>query len=232
MSCRAFWFADGESVWMKVFLRRSRWRFAASIVLRSAVPIIAGTVLSGAIIIGTHARATADDVAISSPGPHGVATPPAEPSGYRTDNYRSPVPLTLKGATVLSSDEAMKIWSAKSAIFIDVYPHPPKPPDLPAGTLWRETTHQSIEGAVWLPNVGYGVLSPGNDAYFRRNLKALTHGERTKQLVFFCLRNCWMSWNAAKRALSYGYTNVDWYRDGSDGWQESGGLLEDVRPLP
>jgi PQQ-dependent catabolism-associated CXXCW motif protein len=178
------------------------------------------------------ATALAADVAISSPDPHHAADAPAEPDGYRTDDYRKPVPLTLKGATVLSISEAMKVWSAKSAIFIDVYPHPPKPDNLPPRTLWRETTHQSIEDAVWLPNVGYGVLSPTNDRYFRRNLEALTHGDKAKQLVFFCLRNCWMSWNAAKRALSYGYTNIDWYRDGTDGWQEAGGLVVEVHPLP
>lgn len=159
-------------------------------------------------------------------------TSPAEPSDYRTDDYRKPVPLTLKGATVFSIDDAMKVWSAKTAVFIDVYPHAPKPPNLPAGTLWRETTHQSIEDAVWLPNVGYGVLSAATDAYFRRNLITLTHGDTAKEIVFFCLRNCWMSWNAAKRALSYGYTHVDWFRDGTDGWQEAGGLVVDVRPLP
>jgi PQQ-dependent catabolism-associated CXXCW motif protein len=158
--------------------------------------------------------------------------PVAEPDTYRTDDYRKPVPQTLRGATSLTSSEAMTIWSAKTAIFIDVYPHAPKPANLPAGTLWRETTHQSIEDAVWLPNVGYGVLSAATDGYFRRNLEALTKGDKAKPLVFFCLRNCWMSWNAAKRALSYGYRNVDWYRDGSDGWQEIGGLVVEVRPLP
>jgi PQQ-dependent catabolism-associated CXXCW motif protein len=158
--------------------------------------------------------------------------PVPEPQDYRTDDYRTPVPLTLHGATVLSNSDAMKIWSAKSGVFIDVYPHAPKPDNLPADTLWRETTHQSIEDAVWLPNVGYGVLAPTTDAYFRRHLEVLTNHDKTKQLVFFCLRNCWMSWNAAKRAMSYGYTNVDWYRDGSDGWQEAGGLVEEVSPLP
>jgi rhodanese-related sulfurtransferase len=27
-----------------------------------------------------------------------------------------------------------------------------------------------------------------------------------------------MSWNAAKRALSYGYTNVYWFYNGIDDW--------------
>jgi PQQ-dependent catabolism-associated CXXCW motif protein len=208
---------------------RHWWRAETSIFVIG--PLVSCIAISCLLIIGASGSIHAADVAISSPSSRAAAAPP-EPDGYRTDHYRSPVPLTLKGARVLSDSEAMKIWSEKSAIFIDVYPHPPKPPDLPAGTLWRETTHQSIENAVWLPNVGYGVLSQASDAYFRRNLQSLTHGDKAKQLVFFCLRNCWMSWNAAKRALSYGYTNVDWYSDGTDGWQEAGGMVDSVRPLP
>lgn len=166
---------------------------------------------------------------VSGPAPVGPATP--EPQTYRTDNYRSPVPLTLKGATVLSSDDAMKVWTKGRAIFIDVYPHPPKPAGLPPGTIWREASHMTIENAVWLPNVGYGALSAQYDAYFRQNLEKLTSGDRAKPLVFFCLRNCWMSWNAAKRALGYGYSNVSWFRDGADGWQEIGGLVVDAHPV-
>lgn len=210
---------------------RHRWR--AKTLISVTVPLLFRVAIGCLLPIGAPGSTHAADVAISSTSPHDAAAgPPPEPDGYRTDHYRSPVPLTLKGARVLSDSEAMKIWSAKSAVFIDVYPHPPRPPELPAGTLWRETTHQSIENAVWLPNVGYGVLSQASDAYFRRNLESLTHGDKAKPLVFFCLRNCWMSWNAAKRALSYGYTNVDWYSDGTDGWQEAGGLVDNVRPLP
>ncbi|MET0640532.1 MAG: PQQ-dependent catabolism-associated CXXCW motif protein [Hyphomicrobium sp.] len=172
--------------------------------------------------------AQAEDVS----GPSPTGPPPPEPDGYRTDKFRTPVPLTLKGANVLSSVDAMKIWLAKRAVFIDVYPHPPKPAGLPTGTIWRESSHMTIEDAVWLPNVGYGVLSTASDAYFRRGLETLTRGDKSKPLVFFCLKNCWMSWNAAKRALSYGYHNVAWYRDGSDGWQEIGGLVVDAHPMP
>jgi rhodanese-related sulfurtransferase len=41
-----------------------------------------------------------------------------------------------------------------------------------------------------------------------------------------------MSWNAAKRALSLGYSNVAWYRDGTDGWSASGLPLENATPEP
>ncbi|MBS0250759.1 MAG: PQQ-dependent catabolism-associated CXXCW motif protein [Proteobacteria bacterium] len=200
---------------------------------KSALPkflaaVIAASSLSGSLAIYCAHRVLAEDVS----GPSPVGPPPPEPSSYRTDKYRSPVPLTLKGATVLSSNQAMKVWSEGHAVFIDVYPHPPKPAGLPPGTIWRETTHMTIENAVWLPNVGYGALSAKYESYFKDNLEKLTAGDKAKPLVFFCLRNCWMSWNAAKRALSFGYTNVSWFRDGTDGWQEIGGLVVDAHPLP
>lgn len=160
------------------------------------------------------------------------APPVDEPSDYRTDDYRKPVPATLKGATVIAPDKASEIWMAKSAVFIDVYPKAPKPDNLPAGTFWREPTHQSIETATWLPNVGYGVVPPSTDDYFKKNLEALTSGDKAKPIVLFCLRNCWMSWNAAKRALTYGYKNVMWFPDGTDAWQEIGQPVAEVKPTP
>ena len=50
-----------------------------------------------------------------------------EPDGYRTDDYRAPVPATLKGARVLATAEAEAIWRADTGVFIDVLPRAPKP---------------------------------------------------------------------------------------------------------
>jgi PQQ-dependent catabolism-associated CXXCW motif protein len=156
----------------------------------------------------------------------------AEPQGYRMDDFRSPVPATLRGAKVLTPDEAADLWNKNAAIFIDVYPQAPKPANLPAGTFWRDPVHRSIEGAHWLPNVGYGALSPAMQDYFVTRLERLTDGKRDAPVVFFCLKDCWMSWNAAKRAMELGYTNVMWFNEGTDGWQELGYPLIDVKKAP
>ncbi len=147
-------------------------------------------------------------------------------------NIRSPVPADAAGARPLTSDEAADLWNANGAIFIDVYPQAPKPKNLPAGTFWRDPVHRSIEGAHWLPNVGYGALPDDVEAYFRDSLERLTKGNRAAPIVFFCLRDCWMSWNAAKRAVAAGYSNVMWFRDGTDGWQELGYPLVDSPRFP
>src|SRR5262249_29069555 len=118
------------------------------------------------------------------PPPPAPSAPAAEPDGYRMQDFRTPVPATLRGARVLSNDEAADLWNKNGAVFIDVYPQAPKPPNLPAGTFWRDPVHRSIEGAQWLPNVGYGALSPEMDAYFRKHLEALSKGKRDAALAF------------------------------------------------
>jgi PQQ-dependent catabolism-associated CXXCW motif protein len=155
-----------------------------------------------------------------APGP-----PPPEPSGYRMDDYRKPVPLTLAGAKVVDTLQVEKLHEGKAAIFIDVFPKPPKPVNLPAGTLWIDPKHDTIAGSHWVPNVGYGVTPAGVDDYFRATLRKLTASQPGKPLLFFCLRNCWMSWNAAKRAIEWGYEDVIWYPEGTDGWLDAGNDL-------
>ena len=160
-----------------------------------------------------------------------IAQAPPEPEGYRLENLRAPTPATLRGATVLTTAEAERVWRAGEAAFIDVLPRANRPAELAPGTLWRDPPHDSIPGAVWLPNTGYGALAPETEAYFRRGLAEASKGDPARRLVFFCLRACWMSWNAAKRAIGDGYTAVVWYPDGTDGWQEAGLPLERIEPL-
>ena len=142
----------------------------------------------------------------------------AEPEDYRMDHYRGPVPETLSGGTVVDSEEAYELWKSGKVAFIDVLPRPPKPKKLPEDTIWREKPRHSIPGAIWLPNVGYGALAEITHDYFRRGLETATGGDIDHPILIFCLEECWMSWNAAKRALEYGYTNVYWLPEGTDGW--------------
>ena len=156
----------------------------------------------------------------------------AEPDGYRTDDYRSPTPATLRGAKVVGTEEAEALWKSGNAVFIDVMPHPPRPPGLPPGTIWREKPRLNIPGSTWLPDTGYGALAAVTETYLRTNLERVSGGDRGKLLVFYCLRNCWMSWNAARRALAMGYTNIAWYPEGTDGWNDSLLPLKESKPEP
>jgi PQQ-dependent catabolism-associated CXXCW motif protein len=155
-----------------------------------------------------------------------------EPSGYRTADYRAPVPDTLAGARVLTTKEAEAIWRAKTGVFVDVLPRPPKPPNLPAGTVWRDRPRFNIPGSIWLPDTGYGELAAPTEHYLRQGLLQASAGNRDALIIVYCQAECWMSWNAAKRALSYGYSNVAWYPDGTDGWQQAGLPTTEAQPEP
>ena len=153
-----------------------------------------------------------------------------EPPDYRIENYRAPVPTGLSGARVVGTAEAAALWRDKAAVFIDVMPRAPRPPNLPPGTIWRDRPRLNIPGSVWLPDTGYGELAASTEAYLRGALSALTAGDRTRPILIYCLRDCWMSWNAAKRAIAWGYTQVIWFPDGTDGWGEEDFPFEEGRP--
>jgi len=164
--------------------------------------------------------------------PLSAESAPKEPVGYRLDDYRSATPQTLKGAKVIDARAAHEVWAAKASVFVDVLPQPPKPKDLPPTAVWRERPRDDIPGSVWLPDTGYGELAAPMQHYFEENLARVTAGEKSKSLVFYCRANCWMSWNAAKRALALGYANVTWFPQGTDGWEKAGFPLEARAPEP
>jgi PQQ-dependent catabolism-associated CXXCW motif protein len=157
---------------------------------------------------------------------------PFEPEGYRTDNYRAPVPATLDGARVLSTADAEAIWRDRRGVFIDVTPRAPKPKNLPPATVWRDPPRFDIPGSVWLPDTGYGALPTAMEQYYRDGLERASRGNKAALLVIYCLADCWMSWNAAKRALTYGYVNVAWYPDGTDGWLKAKLNTVEAQPEP
>jgi PQQ-dependent catabolism-associated CXXCW motif protein len=167
------------------------------------------------------ARARADNTA-----------PVPEPSGYRMSDYRTPVPATLNGKPALSVAETHEIWVKKTAAFVDVLPQPPKPAGLAPGTLWLDKPRFDIPGSIWLPDTGYGALAAVTLDYFKRGLKQASGGDLNRPLVFYCSHHCWMSWNAAKRAQTLGYTHVLWYPDGTQGWQGAGYPLAQQAPFP
>jgi PQQ-dependent catabolism-associated CXXCW motif protein len=144
--------------------------------------------------------------------------PPPEPDGYRTASLRAPTPATLTGARVLDL-AALEVLVSEGPVLVDVGPAPVKPENLAPDALWLPT-HRSIPGAAWFPGAGLGDLPPEREALLLEQVAELTGGDRSAPLVVFCKPDCWASWNAGKRLLRAGYTNVAWFPDGVDAWQE------------
>ncbi len=141
-----------------------------------------------------------------------------EPTDYRMEDYDAPVPLVLTGATVVDAFDVKRLLEEENALVIDVIPEHRKPDFLPENQIWIPPAHKGVAGSIWLPDIGYGVLSEATEKYFTDNLEKYTDSNKNHPVVFYCRMDCWMSWNAGKRALGYGYTNIYWFSYGIDGW--------------
>jgi len=171
-----------------------------------------------------------DSVAASlnfSPSPADAALPEGvdTETGYRMEHYRRPAPDINPGTELVNTERALELHQSGKVVFIDVYPPRGLGAD-PIDGSWRNSeAHETIEGSTWLPEVGRGYLEPDHVSYFERNLELLSNGDKKTPLLFYCTADCWQGWNAARRALRWGYEIIFWYPNGSDGWLEEGHAL-------
>lgn len=146
--------------------------------------------------------------------------------GYRQTLYRSPTPASVEGAQTLDTPalQALLKQQPRTAL-IDVYRR-----------QWlherfiAEESHHNLPGSLWLANTGDGVLDERFSRYFTQQLQRLSGGHKDWPLVFYCRSDCWLSWNATRRARTLGYTQLYWYRDGVDAWQQAGLPLQEAEP--
>jgi PQQ-dependent catabolism-associated CXXCW motif protein len=139
----------------------------------------------------------------------------APTSELRLQEHAAPTPLEVPGARTIGTAELRQLLRAQFSerpLLFDVL---------------SEERHASLPGAVWLPGAGLGESF--DDELQKRLARTLAQGsggDRAKPMVFFCANaRCWLSYNAALRAVRLGYTGVRWYRGGIDAWGRSGGAL-------
>lgn len=153
-------------------------------------------------------------------------------TGFRLGHYRAPTPESVPNATRITLAELRALLEEPNVALIDVMAHTGAGPD-PSTGQWRlSEVRKNIPGSVWLPEVGKGRLGPYLRRYFEDNLEKITGGDKSYPIVFYCLADCWPSWNAAKRAGEWGYKNVLWFAEGTDGWLEADLPLQEARPVP
>jgi PQQ-dependent catabolism-associated CXXCW motif protein len=162
--------------------------------------------------------------------PKNDATVP-EPSGYWSGPVNSPVPAALSGGTVIHNAHQLRALMRQGGlVLVDASNAPRRPESLAPGAPWMPIPHRAIPGSLWIPGVGLGEIPLAVDDFFRERLAEATDNHLARPLVIYCHRNCWLSWNAAKRAISYGYRKVYWYRDGIEGWKAAGHQTAVIEP--
>jgi PQQ-dependent catabolism-associated CXXCW motif protein len=152
-------------------------------------------------------------------GPVSAEVP--EPQTYWMGPLHSEVPATLSGAEVIHAPGLDALLHGGQAVLVDAASVPHRPENLAPETIWKPVPHENIAGSIWIPGIGEGNIDKNIEAYFRDRLTALTGNDLDRPIVFYCHPHCWASWNAAKRAMGYGYRNVAWYPDGAEGWQDA-----------
>ncbi len=87
-----------------------------------------------------------------------------------------------------------------------------------------------IPGAVSaVPASQPGSFNDQTQAEFAGFLQQMTGGNKETPVIVYCLSDhCWMSYNAALRAINIGYTNVLWYRGGIEAWKAAGYQTQSV----
>ena len=155
-----------------------------------------------------------------------------ESTGFRVARHRAPTPENIpEPAKVIEAGKAADLLS-NGAIAIDVSGALQSRFDELEGTWLVRGPRESLPGAVWLPEVGRGVLEADMIRYLETNLAALTSGNKDHGIIVFCMADCWMSWNAAQRIAQLGYRSVFWFRDGTNGWTDLDRELAPVLPVP
>ncbi|MGQ2933685.1 rhodanese-like domain-containing protein [Sphingopyxis sp.] len=166
-----------------------------------------------------------------------LALPAAEASlfnaeGYRIASYRAPIAQAPPGTHRIAPAAAASLRPDDDAVFIDVMPAQGGRRDPRTGVWTLAEQRLSIPGAHWFPEAGRGEPEPDIARWFDRGVVRLTKGRRDRMIVIFCLADCWMSWNAARRLASHGYSKIWWLAEGTDGWSDLGLTLVPLRPEP
>ncbi len=164
--------------------------------------------LLGVVLASTDVRAAEDE-------DFGVAPS----ANLRVTALSSPTPREIPGAKVLLTEELrlrLRGDAARRLLVFDV--------------LGGEA-HDSLPGAIWLPGAGRGVsMADGVQPQLARLLQAATQGDLDRPIAFFCQGvRCWLSYNAALRAVALGYRQVYWYRGGIEAWLGAGETLAPLR---
>lgn len=124
-------------------------------------------------------------------------------------------PTSIPGARVIKTLELKALLEAnKNVLVIDVL---------------DSKSRKTIPGAYWMPGTGDGQFYSAEKSRFATALDKLSGGDKSRPIVFLCVSSeCWLSYNASLHALEAGYTDVIWYRGGTEAWK--GASLDLAKP--
>lgn len=178
-----------------------------------------------------------------TPVPSGVAPTPYPPTGYGNppavggaDGRANPMQAVLQ--------MEQQDYGVPPQQQLQTQLHSPTPTSIPGGqtittdrllALYQQGAQNGLlvfhvlGGGQTLPNAQNAAPAsqPGSfedktQQEFGQYLQQVTQGNKGRPMVFYCMNTqCWMSYNAALRAIHLGFTQVYWYRGGIEAWQQA-----------
>ena len=133
----------------------------------------------------------------------------AQTTEMRTEKFHAPTPRLHALAKTITTKALHELAiGAEPPVIIDVL---------------GGKGHRTVPGAIWLKGAGLDDDREEDiDDRLEVILGEIAKADRTRAIVFFCLSaKCWLSHNAALRAVLLGYENVHWYRGGIKAWKKA-----------
>lgn len=126
-----------------------------------------------------------------------------------SQQLHGPTPTKIPGGSVITTQALSKLLQNKQsgALLLDVY-----------------GAQSALPNAIpVVPAAQGGSFNDDTQREFGAYLQKITQGDKSRTLVLYCEGvNCWMSYNAALRAINLGYLKVLWYRGGMQAWMQAG----------
>lgn len=130
------------------------------------------------------------------------------PQAQLQTQMHGPTPTSIPGGQVVTTDRLLSLYQQGQQngllVFHVLGPGPTLPMAQNAG-----------------PASQPGSFNDQTQREFGQYLEQVSQGNKARPLVFYCQSTqCWMSYNAALRAINMGFTQVYWYRGGIEAWQQ------------
>ncbi len=122
-----------------------------------------------------------------------------------------PTPASIPGGQIITTKGLVELVQRQSPYVLF---------DVLGGQMMLPGSTPLVEAAQ--PGTFDDQVSQRMGQFLEQNLQ----GNKQIPLIFYCQSvQCWMSYNAALRAINLGYSNVLWYRGGIEAWQNIQGPM-------
>lgn len=129
------------------------------------------------------------------------------PQSQLQTTLHGPTPTSIPGGQTITTDRLLDLYRQAAQNGLLVFNALGPGMDLPYA--------QNAVGAAQA-----GSFDDQTQQQFAQFLRQVTQGNTARPLVFYCMNtHCWMSYNAALRAIHLGFQQVYWYRGGVEAWQ-------------